>query len=104
MKNYEKKEVTWQQALNLIMIIVIIITSGALRQTQNKRIWWIDENSVTLADFGVMITHLPLNKTQEEVKEWLREFYTNLDVVYINHHHNIKDIVTTVRKPKRLHS
>jgi hypothetical protein len=101
-KNYEKEEVIWQQALNLIMIIVIIIGSIVLRQIQNKLIGEIDEKNVTPADFGVMVTHLPLNKTQEEVKEWLRGFYTDLDVVYVNYCYDIKEIVRIVRKLTRL--
>lgn len=100
-ENYEKEEVVWQQALNLVMIIVIIIGSIVLRQIQNKLVGEIDEKNVTPADFGVMVTNLPLNKTQDEVKEWLKGFYTDLDIVYVNYCYDIKEIVRIVRKLTR---
>lgn len=105
---YVRAPVTAMIILNVITIGLIIIGSIILRKLQNKVINDIDEKNLTPADFGVMATNLPLNKTQEEVKEWLKETFKTrgdaeeLDVVYVNYSYNIKDIVIIVRKLTRL--
>lgn len=45
-----------------------------------------------------MATNLPLNKTQDEVKTWLKEYFPDLEIVYINYCYNITEIVRVVRK------
>lgn len=44
----------------------------------------------------LLIFHL--NKTQEEVVEWFKEFYDDLEVRYVNYCYDIGDIVKAVRR------
>jgi hypothetical protein len=106
--NYTTTGVTVMVVLNFIFIFCIIIGSIVLRKLQNKVINDIDEKNLTPSDFGVMATHLPLDKTPEEVKEWIIKTFKDrgddqdLEVVYVNYAYDIKEIVTTIRKLTRL--
>ena len=82
---YRKGSVTSQVVLNLILMILIFLGSIVLRYFQQKVISDIDEKNLTPSDFGVMVTGLPLNKTQEEVEEWFKGHFEDLEVVYVNY-------------------
>lgn len=56
------------------------------------------KNNLTPSDFGVMVTNLPVNKNQDEVKAWFSEFFPQMEIVYVNFCYNITRIVRVVRK------
>lgn len=81
---YRRSPIIIELVLNIIFILVILIGSIILRRLQNKVINEIDEKNLTPSDFGVMVTHLPVNKNEEEVKAWFREFFPQMEIVYVN--------------------
>jgi len=101
-EEYDDQSIVAEQILNFIFIFVIIIGSIILRHFQSKVINDIDEKNLTPSDFGVMVTNLPLNKTQDEVRDWLKTFFEDLDIVYINYCYDIGDIVKVVRRITKL--
>jgi len=101
-KYYDREPVHVMESLNLIFIFVIIVGGLVLTYLQNKVVSDIDEKNLTPSDYGVMATNLPLNKTQEEVEEWLKTFFSDLEIVYVNYCYDIKDIVALVRRLSQL--
>jgi len=95
---YDKPAVNIQLGLNLLFICILIFSSIILRLVQNKMIKDIDERNLTPSDFGVMATNLPLNKSKEEVEQWIKSHFESFEIVYINYCYDIKEIVKVIRK------
>lgn len=96
--NYKLGGILAEAILNLIFIFVILFGSIILRRIQNKVINDIDEGNLTPSDFCVMVTGLPLDKTQEEVKEYLKSVSPQVEIVDVNYCYKIKEIVDASRK------
>ena len=97
-EEYEADNIIAQQVLTILMIISIILGSMFLRHYQKKVANEIDESNITPSDYGLMVTGIPLNKTQQEVVEFFKGLYPDLDVVYVNYCYDVKDIVREVRR------
>ena len=79
-----------------------MILTAILRHRQNYIASSIDEQNLTPSDFAVQATNLPVKKTQEEVKEWIKKFYAEIEIQYINYAYNIGDIVKAARRLSNL--
>lgn len=95
---YVKDGIRAQEVLNVIMIITIIIGSMILRHFQRKVADDIDEGNITPSDYGLMVTGIPLNKTQADVVQYFKGFFPDIDIVYVNYCYNVKDIVKAIRE------
>lgn len=84
-EEYEADNIIAQQVLTILMIISIILGSMFLRHYQKKVANEIDESNITPSDYGLMVTGIPLNKTQQEVVEFFKGLYPDLDVIYVNY-------------------
>ena len=97
---YRESSVTLQIALNSWLLILIYLGSIVLRCYQEKLINEIDEKNLTPSDFGVMVTGLPRHKTQEEVKDWFKSHFEDLEIVYVSFWYDIDDMVRVARRVK----
>ena len=97
-EEYDSGTIVAQQALTIIVITFIIFGSIFLRHYQKKVTNQIDESNITPSDYGLMVTGIPLNKTQLEVIEYFKGFRPDLEVIYVNYCYDVKDIVREVRK------
>ena len=88
--------------LNYLFTFGLFFISIILRRIQNQLIIQLNEENVTPSDFCVMITGIPKDKTQEEVKRFFKNIYKDIDIVYINYWYKIKAIVKASRKVKQL--
>lgn len=95
--NYKNGAFFGLQILNTICIFLIIVSSIILRRMQKKVASEIDERVVTPSDFGVMVTGIPLDKTEEEVAEYFKGFFEDLQIVYVNFCYNVKGMIKAVR-------
>ncbi|CAI2378726.1 unnamed protein product [Moneuplotes crassus] len=98
--NYKKEELKIQAYLNFGAIIVILILENILRRRQNILVKNIDEKNITPPDFTIYVMNLPLDKSEEEVKEWFENYDPNLgiNIVKINYCYDIKESVRLSRE------
>ena len=96
--NYKLGGIFAEAILNLLFIFVILFGSIILRRIQNKVINDIDEGNLTPSDYWVMVTGLPLDKTQEEVSKYFKSISPGIEIVYVNYWYKIKEIVDASRK------
>ncbi|CAI2381736.1 unnamed protein product [Moneuplotes crassus] len=98
--NYEGDELIIQAYLNFGAILVILILENILRRRQNILVKKIDEKNITPPDFTVYAMNLPLDKSQEQVKEWFENYddELKLKVSKINYCYDIKESVKLSRE------
>ena len=70
--------------LSVIMFLVIIMTRTRIKYLSHQ----LDDDVITPSDFTLHLKHLPKDKTQEEVREWLEKEY-NLQIEEVNFSYDI---------------
>ncbi|CAI2369250.1 unnamed protein product [Moneuplotes crassus] len=100
---YTSFEVQIQLVQNLAFIFVIIFGSIFLRSSQNQIINEIDEMNITPADFGVMISNIPKDKKEEDLKDWIQlQLDKQVEIVYVSYCYDITQLVKITRKITKL--
>lgn len=100
---YVKDGIMAQEGLNVIMIATIIVGSMILRRKQRKFTYQINERNVTPSDYGLMVTGIPINKSQDDVINFFKKIFKDIDIVYINYCYDVKDKVKLARKIAKWH-
>ncbi|CAI2368266.1 unnamed protein product [Moneuplotes crassus] len=89
-------------ALNFCFILILFIASIFLRVYQSKIISEIDEENITPSDFGLMVSNVPEDKRPDELKNWFKEKFPDVDIAYVNYCYNIEKLVKITRKIEAL--
>jgi hypothetical protein len=99
-RQYDDTELTVQAYLNFGAILVVLFLTNILRRRQNILKNEIDQKNLTPPDFTVYAMNLPIDKTQEEVTQWLKDYEqeNDLQIVKVNYCYDIKETVKACRE------
>ena len=84
------------------MILIIYGSSIILKKHQSKVIKKIDENNITPGDFAIMVSNLPKDKTEVDVKAWIKSNLNGAEIEDISIAYDIKEIVGMINKVDKL--
>ncbi len=99
------KEYTWIISIcNCVSIIGMLIFSVVIRTMINRMNIDLDKGSLTPSDYCCIVSNLPVNKTQAEIKERFEKHFKqyNIEVAYVNYAYNIEDMVRYTNQLKDL--
>ena len=99
---YNEDELDTQIFLNFVVIIIILVIANLLRWRQLAIEKKIDEKNITPADFTCYVVNLPLESTQESIKEYFESYFAGkilkFNVSKVNLCYDIQDIVRKIRE------
>lgn len=63
----------------------------------------LDKDAITPSDFCCIVTGLPLDKTQDELKESFEKHFAtyNIEIAYINYAYNVEEMVKYTNELKK---
>jgi hypothetical protein len=99
--NYSSTEIYIMISLTTLTIIIIFVLHIPYRLFQTKVIKKIDEINVTSADFTVMVSNIPKDKTIEEIKKWLLDHHEG-EICDINLCLDLSESINKLRKVSKL--
>lgn len=79
--------------LNSWFIIVVFILSLLLRAQQASIIQKVEIKTVTPSDFTVLAYNIPLDKTSQELKQWLEDHNWCSDIRSISYCYDIRNMI-----------
>ncbi|CAI2368147.1 unnamed protein product [Moneuplotes crassus] len=84
--SYSKSIIILQICLNIVCIMFIFISSIFMRDYQNWMIREFDEKNITPSDFGIMISNIPKNKKEHQVRQWIKDhFEHDAEIITVNY-------------------
>lgn len=99
--NYKSTEIYVMIALTTLTIIIIFVMHILFKPIQTKVIKKVDEINITPSDFTIMISNIPLDKTKDDIKEWLLT-HQDGEICDINLCFDIKEPIYKLRKVNKL--
>lgn len=98
--SYDDDQLIVLAYLNFLAILIIVVLINILRRRQNYLKNIIDEKNLTPPDFTLYVMNLPVDKTEEEVKQWFQQYDENLkiDVEKVNYCYNIREMIKICRE------
>lgn len=99
--NYISPEVYTMIALTTFTIIIIFLLHILFKPVQVKIIKKVDEINITPSDFTVMISNIPIDKTKDDIKEWLLTHQEG-EICDINLCFDVKEPICKLRKVNKL--
>ena len=77
----------------IFALIYFVFMRRQLLKIEDK----IDETMVTPSDYAIMVTNLPKNESEDEVKKYFKDILPECEIEYINYAYKIDKIVKLQR-------
>ena len=97
--------ITTQLALNFASVIVITLVFHIIRYNVRKTAVDVDKETITPADFTVIVKGVSSSVSESQIKSWLQSFSTEkfpLEISKVIRTYNIKDYVKYIHKRNEL--
>lgn len=101
-KHYETLELNMIILLNSLMIFLFYISFLLLRNHQSRVIKKVDEDNLTPGDFAIMVSNIPKEKTEKDLKAWLQTHLYNAEIMNINFAYDIRSVISKIRKTDKI--
>jgi hypothetical protein len=90
--------------MNVLGIIGFLVFAYKIRRRLVELSDTLDAENLTPSDYALMAFNLPIDKSEDELKEMILERFAdfvssqNLEIVYINYTYNIEDFINNTTK------
>jgi hypothetical protein len=104
-KRNDVDSVTTQLVLNFASVIVITLVFHIIRYKVRKTVVDVDKETITPADFTVIIKGVSPSVSDSQIKSWLQGFSTEklpLEIRKVIRTYNIKDYINYINKRNEL--
>ncbi|CAI2383775.1 unnamed protein product [Moneuplotes crassus] len=101
-ENYSDYEIDLLIGFGLATIILIYISAVLLKNHQSRVIKKIDENNITPGDFAIMLSNVPKDKTEVEIKIWIKSLLKEVEIENISIAYDIKQLVSKIKQCEKL--